>query len=304
MITNPNCRKRKMLNKISISIVLLFIQFTFCQNNTSLLTVEEYTQLCKVSLDEDKYLDAIKYGEIAVKIKNNNAEAHYWLGQSYGVGAQKAPIYKKFSYARKCKMEWEKAIQHNNEHIDARKMLISYHLQAPSIIGGNRDMAMELAYEIKNLDLLQGYLAFGQVYVSQENYIEAEKEYQKAIEIDPYKTDSYYYLSYLYQIQNKYNQAKEILLEMLMIKPDEFEAFYQLGKTVLLSNENLDEGIAYFEKYIDKEQNTVSLAYAHWRIGEIYEKLNDNIKARKEYLLTLKLDSGNKEARKALKELD
>jgi len=169
-----------MFNKISISIVLLlFIQFTFSQNNTSSQTVEEYTQQCKASLDEDKYLEAIKYGEMAVKINNNNAEAHYWLGQAYGVGAQKAPIYKKFSYARKCKLEWEKAIQHNAEHIDARKMLISYHLQAPSIIGGNRDMAMELAYEIKNLDLLQGYLAFGQIYISQKNYIKAEKSTKK-----------------------------------------------------------------------------------------------------------------------------
>jgi len=294
-----------MFNKISISIVLiLFIQITFCQNNTSSQTVGEYTQQCKVSLDEDKYIDAIKYGEMAVKINNNNAEAHYWLGQAYGVGAQKAPIYKKFSYARKCKLEWEKAIQYNREHINARKMLISYHLQAPSIIGGNRDMAMELAIEINKLDSLQGHLAFGQIYISQKNYIKAEKEYQKAIGIDPYETDSYYYLNYLYQMQNKYNKAKEILLGMLKIKPDEFEAYYQLGKTVLLSDEKLDEGITYLEKYIDKEQNAVSLAYAHWRIGEIYEKLNDNVKAREEYHLALKLDSGNKEAKKALKELD
>ncbi len=79
MKINLNCRKRKMFNKISISIVLiLFIQITFCQNNTSSQTVGEYTQLCKASLDEDKYIDAIKYGEMAVKIKVMSILKSFW----------------------------------------------------------------------------------------------------------------------------------------------------------------------------------------------------------------------------------
>ena len=293
-----------VIRNLSIIILFLFVQFALCQSNNSPNTSEDYIELCKTNLENNNPLEAIKSGKMAVELDEKNAEAHYWLGQAYGAGAQKAPIYKKFSYAKRCKLEWEKAIKFNEEHIEARKMLISYHLQAPGIVGGDKEIAMDLANEINMLEVLQGHLAFGQIYISQKNYIKAEQEYQKAIEIDSSETDSYYYLSFIYQKQEKYNKAKEILLEMLKIKPDEFEAFYQLGKMVLLSDEKLGEGITYFEKYIEKEQNTVSLAYAHWRIGEIYEKLNDNVNARKEYQLALKLDSENTEAKKALKELD
>ncbi len=45
-------------------------------------------------------------------------------------------------------------------------------------------------------------------------------------------------------------------------------------------------------------------SHIHFKIGEIYEKLNDNINAKKEFNLALELDSGNKEAKKALKKLD
>ena len=294
----------KLMAIRNLLIIILFTQFAFCQSNVLQQSVEEYTKLCKTNLDSNNSLEAIKFGEKAVELDKNNADAHYWLGQAYGAGAQEAPIYKKFSYAKKCRLEWEKAIQYNEEHIEARKMLMSYHLQAPSIVGGDKDMAMELAIEINKLDVLQGYLAFGQIHISQGNYIKAEQEYQKAIEIDPSETDSYYYLSFLYQKQEQYNKAKEILLEMLKINHEEYEAYYQIGKIVLLSNENLVEGITYFKKYLEQEQNSRSLAYAHWRIGEIYKKLGNKENAKKEYNFALELDSGNKEAKKALKELD
>lgn len=288
----------------NLSIIILFTQFVFCQSNTLPQTVEEYTQLCKTYLDNNNSLEAIKFGKKAVELDENNADAHYWLGQAYGSMAQKAPIYKKFSYAKKCKQEWEKAIRLDKKHIEARKMLISYHLQAPGIVGGDKDIAMDLANEINRLDVLQGYLVFGQIFISQKKYNEAEQEYQKAIEIDPRETDSYYYLSFLYQKQEKYNEAKEILLEMLKIKPEEFEAYYQLGKTVLLSDENLGAGITYFEKYLEHERNTRNLAFTHWRIGEIYEKLNDKVNAKNEYTIALKLDPSNKQVKKSLKKID
>lgn len=296
--------KPMVIRNLSIIILFLFIQFALCQSNSSPNTVEDYIELCKTNLDSNNSLEAVKFGEKAVKLEVTNANAHYWLGQAYGSMAQEAPIYKKFFYAKKCKREWEKAIHFNKKHIEARKMLISYHLQAPSIVGGDKGIAMDLANEVNKLDVLQGYLVFGQIFISQKKYNEAEQEYQKAIEIDPSETDSYYYLNFLYQKQEKYSKAKEILLEMLNIKPGEFEVYYQLGKTVLLSNENLSEGITYFEKYLEQEENNRNLAFAHWRIGEIYEKLNNKVSAKNEYTIALKLDAANKEAKKALKKLD
>lgn len=261
--------KPMVIRNLSIIILFLFVQFALCQSNSSPNTVEDYIELCKTNLGSNNPLEAVKLGKKATDLDENNADAHYWLGQAYGSMAQEAPIYKKFYYAKKCKREWEKAIHFNKKHIEARKMLISYHLQAPSIVGGDKGIAMDLA-----------------------------------IEIDPSETDSYYHLSYLHQKQENYTKSKEILLEMLRVKPEEFGAYYQLGRIVLLSGENLSEGITYFEKYLEQEENSKNLAFTHWRIGEIYEKLNNKVGAKNEYNISLKLDPSNKQAKKALKKLD
>jgi len=296
--------KPMVIRNLSIIILFLFVQFALCQSNNSPNTIEEYIELCKTNLDSNNPLEAVKFGEKAVKLEVINADAHYWLGQAYGSMAQEAPIYKKFFYAKKCKREWEKAIHFNKKHIEARKMLISYHLQAPSIVGGDKGIAMDLANEVNKLDVLQGYLVFGQIFISQKKYNEAEQEYQKAIEFDPSETDSYYHLSFLHKKQENYTKSKEILLEMLRVKPEEFGVYYQLGRIVFLSGENLSEGITYFEKYLAQEENNKNLAFTHWRIGEIYEKLNDKVNAKNEYNVALKLDPSNKQAKKALKELE
>ena len=296
--------KSMVLRNLGIIILFLFVQFALCQSNSFPQTVEDYIELCKTNLDSNNSLEAVKFGEKAVELEVTNADAHYWLGQAYGSMAQEAPIYKKFFYAKKCKQEWEKAVHFNKKHIEARKMLISYHLQAPSIVGGDKGIAMDLANEINKLDVLQGYLVLGQIFFSQKKYNEAEKEYQKAIEIDPSETDSYYHLSFLHQKQGNYTRSKEILLEMLRVKPEEFGAYYQLGRIVLLSGENLSGGITYFKKYLEREENNKNLAFTHWRIGEIYEKLNNKVGAKNEYNIALKLDPRNKQAKKVLKKLD
>jgi tetratricopeptide (TPR) repeat protein len=287
---------------------MLFIVSGIClaqKNSRDNAPAKKFLELCKTNLEKGDADKAIYYGEEAVKLDENCSEYHYWLGQAYGQKAQEASIFKKFSYAKKCKAEWEKAVQLDGNNLDARFMLVGYHLQAPGIAGGDKNKAREQASAIAKIDPLRGHLAFAQIYEREKDFTKAEQEYIKIIEIDPKKTENHFYLGTFYQNQGKNDKAREIYLKILEMSPQEMSVYYQLGRIALFSGKDLEKGIDYFKEYlkVEPKPNSPTWADAHWRMGMIYEKLGDRNQAISEYQKALELAPDHKKAKGALKAL-
>lgn len=265
----------------------------------------KYLQLCKLNLENGNIDMAVSYGEKAVQLDENSSEYHFWLGQAYGQKAQKASLLNKFTYAKKCKREWEQAVQLDPNNVEARLLLASYYLQAPGIAGGDKNKAKEQASEILKRDLLKGHLAWAQVYESEKDVEKAEQEYRKAVDIDPHKTGAYSSLGAFYLNQKRYEESREIYLKILDMNPQEAAAYYQLGKIALLSGEDLKKGLEYLQEClkINPKSNNPTGADVHWRMGMICEKLGDKEQAVSEYRKSLELNPDHKNASQALKKI-
>lgn len=295
-----------VIRNLSFVILFLFVQNVFCQSNSSPQTAKDYIELCKINLDSNNPLKAVKFGEKAVDLDENDADAHYWLGEAYVLSMSEISKWKILSQIKKAKKEWRRAAELDDEHIKTRESLIKFHLFAPGFMGGNKDEAQRLANEIFRLDSLQGRLAFGLINERNEKYVKAEDEYKKVIISNPIMFQGYFRLGNLYLRQKKYEEAWGMYQKSLEIKPDNSKVYYQLGDCALKSGQELESGIKYFELYLEKEANIfVELkAHIHLQIGKIYEKLNDKANAKNEYNVALKLDPSNKQAKKALKALE
>lgn len=267
---------------------------------------DEYIQLCKTSLEQDKPEEAVEYAKKAIELDDSCSQYYYWLGQAYGLKAQKASIFGKMSNAKKCKEAWLKAVELDPENLNARFGLFNYYLQAPGIAGGGKDKAMKEAEEIIKVDPVGGHKALAQVYASEKEFSKAEQEYILATEVNPEDTGPYFNLAAFYQKQEKFDKAEDTFQKILHQEPDNTDALYQLGKTKLLSGKNLDKGISWFEKYLKKEpvENKANRSYAHWRLGMIYEKLDNKEQAKAEYQKALELHPENKEAKEALEKIE
>jgi len=276
---------------------------SLAEENPENATVAFY--LGRIFLIEGDHNESINWFKKAVELDKNNSEFHLWLGRAYGQKAQTASVFKKPFLAKKVKKEFEKSVELDPNNIDARFELMLYYLMAPGLMGGSKQKAREQAEEIKKRDAQQGHQALGLVYEFEKKYDQAEKEYLAGIKEDPGNPAPYYRLGYFYGRIKKYDKAFETFERILEIDPEEMNAYYQIGRMGALSGQNLDRAEECLRKYLQSKpkEGSPSLAWAHYRLGMVYEKKGKKQLAKIEYEAALRLDPDHRGAREALKNL-
>jgi tetratricopeptide (TPR) repeat protein len=144
--------------------------------------------LARAYYEQRNYDEAEKHGEAAVKLMADNAEYHQWLGRIYGMKAEQS---RSFFLARKVKSEFEVAVRLAPRSIEARRDLMQYFVEAPWIVGGNKDKAREQVQAIAQLDPLEGRLAQARFLSEQKKWKEAETEYLAVLSQHPPRFDAY-----------------------------------------------------------------------------------------------------------------
>lgn len=267
---------------------------------------KEYAQaqfyLGRIAFDNDEYEDAEEYFEEAIDTNEKNAEYHYWYGNAVGVIARDANVIKQGFLAPKIKSAYETAVELDPSMVDAHWGLVEYYTQAPGFMGGSWEKATETAKHIGTLNPERGHLAMATIFLRQENYDGAEKEYKELLKIDKkYKLN----LGYFYQQQKQYDKAFDLFETEYKNDPDNLNALYQIGRTSAMSGQRVQRGINCLQNYLSKEEKDgqPSLAAAHMRLGMIYEKSGKNDLAITHYKKSLNKDSSMKQAKDGLKRL-
>ena len=214
---------------------------------------------------------AVSASEKSAALAPANSEIQRQLGDTYGFAAQKAGMFGKISYAKKCRLAYEKAVELDPKNVAAHNSLMAFYQMAPGMMGGGMDKAYEQAAIIKQLDAARGRLAYASVYAADKKYDLAFAEFE----------------------------------QVLRTSPDDYSALYQIGKIAATSGQALDRGLAALHRCLELPvaSGAPSHAAAHWRIGNILEKQNDSAGARRAYETALQLDPQFSQAADSLKKL-
>jgi tetratricopeptide (TPR) repeat protein len=113
-------------------------------------------------LQAGRYPQAAAWLERAIEFDGTSATYYLWLGRTYGYQAQHAQSGEQFFLARKVRKSLEKAVELNPDLVEARVDLLSFYLQAPSLLGGSVEKAKLQAAEIAKRDPAQGKRAWQQ----------------------------------------------------------------------------------------------------------------------------------------------
>ncbi len=152
---------------------------------------------------------AMTYYDKLRKLKPAEANYHYKYGGCLGMKAKESSKLKALGMIDEIKASFEKAIQLNPNHIEARWALIELYLELPGIVGGSERKAQKYANELAKISSVDFYLAKGRIAEYFNRYKEAERNYKLAIEVGGSKI-TYHKLANLYK--NKMNQPEKAKL--------------------------------------------------------------------------------------------
>ena len=201
-------KAEKLFSQEKYNIAKPIFETALKESPNNLKTIEYLGDIASSSKDWDK---AMFYYDKLKKLNPSNANYYYKYGGSLGMKAKECSKFKALGMISDIKSSFEKAIQLNPNHIEARWALIELYLQLPGIVGGSERKAQKYANELLKISPVDCYLAKGHIAEYFNKYKDAEKNYTKAIAVSGSKT-SYQKLADLYK--NKMNQpakAKELL---------------------------------------------------------------------------------------------
>lgn len=267
--------------------------------------VDAQINLTRKRLQAGKAESAVESAELAVKLAPNNAQAQFWLGNSYGSYIGQVGMLTKMSLAPKLRDAFQATVKLDPNNLDAREALIQFYLQAPSMIGGGKDKAMIEAKEIAKRDAARGHLAQGQIYLSEKNNAAALRSYEDAYAEKPSDALIRLTLGIAYQQAKQWAKAFKHFRAWTVQDITAGAAWYQIGRTSVLSGQNLDEGITALKKYLamPHTENEPQNKNAYYRLGQLYAKSGKKPEAKIAFQSALKIDPKYKEAKEELAKL-
>jgi len=214
---------------------------------------------------------AVSWMEKAVAADSNSSKCARGLGDAYGLSAQKAGLFSKFGFAKKCLAAYQKAVALDPASVDAHFSLYNYYRLAPSIAGGGIDKARAEAIEIQRRDPVRGGLALADLHIA----------------------------------GRKYDDAFRILKELSDKDPQNPMLLFQIGRFAAMTGQHIEEGESSLRSVLahPPEGGSVAVWAVHWRLGQILEKRGQHDGARAEYEAGLKLNPTQPQLLEALKQV-
>jgi tetratricopeptide (TPR) repeat protein len=269
--------------------------------------------LAKIYMNTD--LDeAEDWIEKAVKNKLSGAEAHYVRGAIMGRQAS-GSIFSALSYAKKSVNSFTKAVELEPDSIKYLKGLMQFHTSAPSIAGGDIDIAKAQIEKIRILDPKAGLEAEINYQLSQDNDVLADKLLQQAKQTYNDLPEFFFQAGMFQQRKENYQAAFEELTVAISKNAEtqesvlaKYRALYQLGKTSVLGESNIDAGIKALKEFIGEAPDLDGLApkpWAEFRLANLMSLNSQKSEAKAIYLRLAKTDNKElaKEVKKAAKRI-
>lgn len=295
-----------------------------------------------IALRRGDHEAAVAILEPLVQRVPERADCHHALGDAYGLSAQRAGLFSKLGWAKKCKAEYQRAIELAPDNVRYRRSLFEFHRQAPSIAGGGADLALAEANEIKRIDPVQGHLALATLHYAEKKYALALAEYQAVAELEPDQIEHHqrlfeFYrqgpglalgglekaqaeagailrldpvqgriaLAMLHADQKQFDLALEELDQTLAQAPNDYVTLYHVGRLAAISGQYLDRGLAALQQCLQMTPagNQPGHAAVYWRIGNVEAHRANTAAAREAYQAALRLYPEFRQVAEDLKKL-
>lgn len=172
---------------------------------------EAHNLLCRVYYQEERWNDAIRECQTAVRLVPLDSEYHLWLGRAYGEKADSIHSIKAYGLAKKVRDEFARAVQLDSGNVDALSDLGEFYTAAPGIVGGDKHKAQEIAQALEHYEPAQACQLKGRLAEKDKNYALAETDFRAAVEASKEPASAWMELASFYSRRRRWDQMLQAL---------------------------------------------------------------------------------------------
>ncbi len=277
---------------------------------------QKHLYLALIALDIGKLDDAEQHIEKAIELNAKDANVQFSYAEIMAKQAESAGIFSLSGYIKKVKKAFTAAVELAPTNSKYRRALIQFHINAPSILGGDIDEALKHSQELKEVDALSGTTALIHVYGKMGNDNKFDNESKTAKLSFANEPELFYQLGLYYQEQESFSEALTYFRNAanMAVATDKqrnakYSAIFQIGRTSLMIKSNFDEGEKAMAQYLNEAVISSSMPSKDWakfRLANIVEaqgKGSDAISIYKELAQRAVDKDLQKQAKKRIKKL-
>ena len=264
-----------------------------------------YNLLCRAYFMLDQWDQGISACERAVKLEPRDSSFHLWLGRIYGEKADHTSFLSAVGMAKKVHTEFERAVELDPSNWEARTDLAEFYLEAPGIIGGDKDKARAQAQALTSLNPPMAHWVMGRVAEKNKDNATAEREYRAAIDASHGGAHSWLNLALFYRNTHRFVEMEQALRTMANRPIDRPEALMDGASVLLRTGRDYALGVRLLRRYLSSPPAEEAPVFkAHYLLGELLEKQGDRQAAAEEYRAAFALAHNFTGAQEALKRVE
>lgn len=253
------------------------------------------------------YARSISSFERATAIEATNSEFHDWLGKACGRKAEESSGFSAFSalsLARRTHREFETAVQLDRTNLEAQRDLIRFLLNAPGILGGGEDRALQQIADLALVDSTEGDLARAEFFAVKKDFDRANQQYQEILQSKPKRLGICLEAADYYGDRRDATGMQRAVDAASTLAPNDRLLEYYRGVALVLAKQEVPNAEKDLRAYIDNvpdSSEVPSHASAHGWLGRMYEDQKLNERAAAEYKAAIALNPRDKDLRDDLK---
>src|SRR5436305_9550438 len=154
---------------------------------------------------------SINAAQRAVALNPASSEYHLWLGRAYGNKASHATWFTAIMLAKKTRMEFERAVQLDENNVNAHSDLAEYYMEAPSFLGGGAEKARAQAELLAGRDAAAAYWVKARLAEKDGDAATAEQDYREAIKVSNDPGAEWLNLAIFYRQKKRFHEMEDAI---------------------------------------------------------------------------------------------
>jgi tetratricopeptide (TPR) repeat protein len=266
-------------------------------------TAEAYNLLCRAHFELESWDTAIAECEKAVAVAPGDGVFHLWLGRVYGEKADRVIFLRAVGFAKKVRVEFERAVELAPTDWEARTDLAEFYLEAPGIVGGGEDKARAQADALEKWNPGMAHWVRARIAQKNKDAATAEKEYRAEIQASDGGARAWVNLAGFYRHMNRLDDMVQALRTMETRPLDRPAALMDGAGLLFRTGRENALAIRLVTRYLAAPTEEWPAFKAHNLLGDLLEKQGDRKGAVEQYRAALMLAHTYKRAQEGLQRM-